>query len=41
MVIISMMVLYNATATTEYNGRRAELPSAPQDMEYDNTSMQQ
>ena len=36
-VIISMMVLCNASAIIEYDRRRSGLPSAPLDMECDNS----
>ena len=35
MVIISMVVLCNASVITEYDRRRSGLPNAPVDMEYD------
>ena len=38
MAIMSMMVLCNADAIIEYDGRRSGLSSAPLDMEYDNSS---
>ena len=37
MGIISVMVLCNANVIIEYNIRRLGLPSAPLDMEYDNS----
>ena len=39
-VIISTMVLCNANVMKEYDRRRSGLPSAPQDMEYDNSSIE-
>ena len=39
-VMISMMVLCNASAIIEYDRRRSGLPSAPLDMEYDDNSME-
>ena len=41
MVIISMMVLCDASVVIEYDRRRSGLPSAPLDMEYDNSSIEQ
>ena len=38
MVIISMMVMCNANAITEYDRRRSGHPNAPLDMEYENNS---
>ena len=35
MVVISMMVMCNASVITEHD-RRSELPSAPNDLEYGN-----
>ena len=40
-VIISMMVSCNANVITDYNRRRSGLPSAPLDMEYDSSSIEQ
>jgi len=37
---ISMMVLCNANAITEYDRRRLGLPIAPLDIEYDNNSIE-
>ena len=37
MVVISVMVLCNAFVVVVYDGRRSGLPSAPLDMEYDNS----
>ena len=39
-VIISMMVLCNDMVVTEYDRRRTGLPSAPLDMECDNSSIE-
>ena len=39
-VIISMMVLCNDIAITEYDIRRSGLPSAPLEMEYNNNSIE-
>ena len=35
-----MMVLYNASVSIEYDGRRLGLPDAPVVMEYDNNSIE-
>ena len=35
-----MMVLCNANVIIEDNGRRSGLPSAPLDVEYDNSSIE-
>ena len=40
-VIVSMMVLSNASVVVEYDRRTSGLPSAPLDMEYDNSSIEQ
>ena len=40
-VIISIMVLCDANAIIEYDRRRSGLPSAPLDIEYDNSSVDQ
>ena len=36
-----MMVLCNANVIVEYNRRRLGIPSAPLDMEYDSSSIEQ
>ena len=40
-VIITVMVLCNGYAIVEYDRRRSGLPSAPLDIEYDNSSVDQ
>ena len=41
MVIISMMVLCNASVITEYGRRRSGLSNVPLDVEHDNSSIKQ
>ena len=39
-IIISVMVLCNGNIITEHDGRSPELPNAPLDMEYSNSSIE-
>ena len=41
MFTISMMMLCNANATVEHDRRRPGLPSAPLDMQYDNSRIEE
>jgi len=39
-VVISMMLMCNASDIVEYGRRRSGFPSAPLDMEYDNNGIE-